>query len=360
MLRQNFRRMVIIGLCCVLLQGVIAFAQDSGLDFSLDAEHDIGFECPVSTAIQPGTEVLWVLMDNCGGNKFSLHAYDLNSGEPVGDSPVIVDTIDGNRYSVDSWGNPLTFVDDQTLHLAATDSTNDYSYAGFMIDLVTGKATTTPDDDSRINDLLAGFGGYAMSMIYSRDHKLAITSDDVTYYVLDLTEGTVLFEIESPGGIYGNFSADSQQLYFTVLDEPDNYDNYNSKLFIYSLPDGAVEESIALVTPFVYPSPDGRYLAIQTGDSQVGFVELATGNMSPLLAIDEEGGRALKCLNSGKDLSDVDFTKSGSLPIKGLQWLPDGAGFITVNTYSGQAVGGGSVCYLDYSRLRQYSVASNS
>ncbi len=145
-----------------------------------------------------------------------------------------------------------------------------------------------------------------------------------------------------------------------MLDEPDNYDNYNSKLFIYSLPDGAVEESIALPTPFIYSSPDGRYLAIQTGDSQVGFVELATGNLSPTLPINEKEEQVLKCLNSGKDLSDVDFTKSGSLPIKRLQWLPDGAGFITTNTYSGQAVGGGSVCYLDYSRLRQYSVASNS
>ncbi len=170
MLRQNFRWMVIIGLCCVLLQGVFAFAQDSGLDFSLTAEHDIGFDCPVSTAIQPGTDVLWVLMDNCGGYHFSLHAYDLKSGEPLSQEPVIVDTIDGDVYEVDSWGNPLIFVDDHMLHLIAMDNTTDYGYAGFMIDLATGKATPTPEDDTRINDLLKGFGGYTLSMVYSHDH----------------------------------------------------------------------------------------------------------------------------------------------------------------------------------------------
>jgi hypothetical protein len=146
-----------IVLCLILLQGVFLEAQeaDPKPDLTLIAEHDIGFVCPVASALQPNTESLWVLTDNCFGHHFALQAYDTSSGEPVDGSVILLEDIDGDLYMATPATTPLAFTseDEGTLEFFVYDYEN-YDLKTFYIDIASGTVSEDADTDERLNTLL--------------------------------------------------------------------------------------------------------------------------------------------------------------------------------------------------------------
>jgi hypothetical protein len=360
---QTFRWMVVAGLCVILLQGLISRAQEKTLTLTLTTEHEIGFECPIASTQQPGTDTMWVLVDNCRGLQFSLHAYDLKSGEALDTVPILLDEIDGNVYAIYNL-MPLAFTSNGTLELFAANNETD-DIARFQIDPESGATTSDASADEQLNNFLRQFSDYpSFSVTFSPDHTRAISfdNDGLALYVLDLVAEDVLFKLEGAFSLSG-FSPDSQQLYVGTLDDPDNFEADGSTVSIYNLPDDTVIQSLPLPISLVYPSPDGRYVAFQTapnegGTEQLGLVELATGAVSPLLKISIEPHKVLTCVNSGRNVSDVDLTTSGQMSLRALEWLPDSSGFVTANSYGNQVSGSSSnPCFWENSRLRYYQIA---
>jgi len=356
--------MVAVGICVVLLQGLISHAQDKTLTLTLTTEHEIGFECPIASTQQPGTDTMWVLMDNCRGLQFSLHAYDLKSGEALDTAPLLLDEIDGNVYVIYNL-MPLAFTSNGTLELFAANRETD-DLARFQIELESGATTPDANADEQLNIFLRQFSDYpSFTVTFSPDHTRAISydNDGMVLYVLDLVAEDVLFKLEGTFSLSA-FSPDSQQLYVGTLDDPDNLEADDSTVSIYSLPGDAVIQSLHLPISLVYPSPDGRYIAFQTvpnegGTEQLGLVELATNAVSPLLKIGVEPHKVLTCVNSGRNVSDVDFTTSGQMSLQTLEWLADSSGFVTANSYGNQVAGSSrsNICFFENSRLRYYQIA---
>jgi WD40 repeat protein len=354
---------MVVVFCLVLTHGVFSRAQDASPDLTLIAEHDIGLDCPVSTTVQPETDVLWVLMDNCGGRGFSLRTYDLNSGAPTNDVPMMLDAIDGDLYSVYGFNTPMAFMPDGSgLQLFIANDEDD-TFTRVQIDLDSGDVTLDAEAAAQFNTLFGQFTEYpAFAVTFSPDHLYAVVAaDDGTLYILDLDTQELLFDLMVPG-TFATLSPDAQQLYVTTPEDPDDFENFEGTIAVYSLPDGALIQEIQLRQSVVYPSPDGRYLAFQTlapevGNEQLGVVEIASGSMSPLLNIGEEPKQVTTCLNNGNDVSDLDYRTTGDLFLAGLHWLPDSSGFVTVNAYGTAQDSSG--CIMDYSRLRQYQVTGD-
>jgi hypothetical protein len=123
------------------------------------------------------------------------------------------------------------------------------------------------------------------------------------------------------------------------------------------LPDDKVLNTYAVPSPFLFVSPDEKYaVAVINDDAAFVLIELATGGVSEPVPVSEGESRVTKCINDGRDMSDVDFTTSGRLPIRDLEWLPDSSGFLTVHSYGGEAAGGGAPCFFNHSRLRSYTL----
>lgn len=340
--------------CVILAHGLTSAAQDVTL--TLLDEQDIGTDCPAATALQPGTDVMWVLMDNCGGYRYSLRAYDLSSGDWASAAPIPLDAIDSERYEVYPFSAPVGFTPDGTLQIMAANRDDD-NFTRFVVDAQSGAVTS--DAAEELNALLRQYSQYpAFATTFSGDFRYAAVSDDdgTMFHILDFASGDVLFEIETPGGI-PVFSG--ERLYVSAPQEPENYENFDGTLFVYSLPDGAVIQTLELPISVVYPSADGRYIAIEVASNEVGKEQLAvvdveTGSMSGLLPVSVPPRRATTCHNNGRDISDLDLTASGKLFIRGLAWLPDDAGFITINAYDGAQTNTG--CIFEYSRARRYGV----
>jgi hypothetical protein len=343
-------RMVI--LCALLARGMVSAAQE----VTLVDEQDIGTDCPVTSAVQPGTDVMWVLMDNCGGRRFSLRGYDLSSGDWAGAAPIPLEAIDSERYEVYGFTAPMGFTPDGALQIMAANRDDD-NFTRFVVDVQSGAVTS--DDAEELNALLRQYSEYpAFATTFSGDFRYAAVNDDVKFHVLDLAAQEALFEVDTPASAV-TFSADSTRLYMSILDEPDNYDNFDAAIVVYSLPDGAELDRMAFPFSVLYPSDDGHTIAVQVaahevGSEQLGVVDLETGSVSGLLPISVPPRRATKCHNTGRDISDLDLTASGRLYIRGLAWLPGNSGFITINAYDGTQTNTG--CIFEYSRARRYGV----
>ena len=346
-----------MALVIVLFQVILIHGQGESLGLVLSTEVNIGFDCPISATSDGST--VWVLADNCGGFPQMLHAYDLQTGENLRDIPIRLEGVDGIMLFVDNATNPLALTPDGQIEILVSDY--DISeFRRYLVDMDTGNVSMDPDADAQLNDLLTQFSPDPVFQVtFSPDHRYAVASDDVAMHLLDLSTGEALFSVDVAYG-FAAFSPDAQYLYISVLDEPDNYDVSDATTTVYSVPDGEAIQSLAVPSFILYPSPDGQYLAFQTapgeiGTEEIGFVDVATGRISPLLKISVGPGRALVCANTGRDLSDVDFLISGYLSLRAAYWLPDMSGFVTFNAYDGNATNTG--CIFEYSRWRQYSIA---
>ena len=184
-------------------------------------------------------------------------------------------------------------------------------------------------------------------------------------HVVNVQAESEVVEIELDGSAdnaFPSFSADGTALHVTRLTNPDDYDDYSATLFIYSLPDGELLSQYEVPSFIVWVSPDGKYAAAEIGSSNIGersdllVVELESGRVSPAQTLLEEPHKVTTCLNTGADMSDVDFMTSGMLTNSGLQWLLDSSGLLLPLSYGGEAAGGANICYFNYSRLRSYVV----
>lgn len=352
---SNMRRILLVFLWAGFLHAAALHAQATPPSVTLTEERDFGFGCPVAAASEPGTTVFWVLMDNCFYNRYSLHALDLFTGEPLRD-PLPLPEIDGNLYLVDStFASTLTFSSNGELLLMANNS-DTYEIVTFIVDTQTGSVTVGAQTDAAHNALVITYSEFIETTHYSHDRAYAVVFDELDTDILDMTTETLLFTVDAlPTGIA--FSADNQRVYLNLLDDPEDFENYNTTLSIYSLPDGALISSLPLRVSGLYPSPDDRYLVYSPNDGEMSVIDLETGVSSPVINIDEGPSRVQTCLNTGNSTGDAEFTRDGEFPIRGVAWLPDNDGFFTVNTYGGDGAGGGVPCIFDTSRLRVYSLS---
>lgn len=350
---KSFRGLIVLIVLGLFVSGVMAQA----LQFRLTNEQDIGFACPVTSAVTPTTGQLWVLMDDCYYSAYSLQAYDLITNEPLIDEPITLDTIDAMLYGIESSVKPLIFIDDTTLELIAFDWES-YDLARFEIDILTGDVSYDETGSQTLTETLRAHTEYVEYATFSPDHRYALATDDLNSYLIDLSSGNVLKTFPDTLN-FASYSADGQLVYITEFEDPENYDNNNGILSVYELPIQPDSEPIderIIPSVFVFPSPDNATFALQIGDDQLAVYDPATDELSPALMMWEEPRHAETCLNTGADISDVDFTVSGRLTLSSVQWLPDSSGFITLNSYGGEGAEGGTLCLFNYSRLRQYQL----
>lgn len=341
----------------LLFSGMIAFAQDEGFHLTLADEQNIGFDCPIASAVHPTSGELWVLMDQCNGGDYHLQAFDLVSGEIITERAFTLDAIDGDRFGVESAVKPMIFLNETTLEIV-TYRHDDYNLLRFEVDIETGAATLNVEASGQLTTVLLRYSDYGEYATLSPSHQYAFAVSDEASYLINSTTGELLKSFES-SIMFAAFSADEQFVYFTTFEDVEDYENFSGVLEIYDvtqLPDAEPLQTSIVPSVDIYPSPNGEYLAIRINARELVVVAMDSQAVTPSLEIWEPERQALTCVNSGADLSTVDFTTSGRLRLTSLQWLPDSSGFVTLNSYGGEGAGGGRPCYFNYSRLRHYQI----
>lgn len=342
-----------------------AAAQTGAPALALQAEYDIGFDCPVSAALDT-TGVLWVLMDNCFNYQYTLRGFGVEDGSPVpGGSAddfavALADLEEGLP-----WYTAMAFTPDGALDILYSAYSAPQTYD--IRNLRLGLRAEAPADTRAVlptlpalEALIPGFAGYPEVTVYSADHTRAVVVEETRFTIIDLQAGEILLTMDIPAGTYGSFPAftgDGQLLAIARLNDRDDYNTLESTLTFYSLPGGEEVASIPVPTPYLWLSPDRRTAAALLDSDTLIAIDLTSGNASQSLYIFERPTFIPRCLNNGQDISDVGFTTRGELYVMDLEWLPDSSGFLTVNSYMGDgAQGSGSDCIFNYSRLRLYSV----
>ena len=348
----------------LLIAPTVAMAQDDSLNLTQTAEYDIGFGCPVASALHPDGTTLWLLMNNCVSRRYNLQVYDVTDGSNItendyADALAILDTI-----YVDTFINPLAFTPDGDLSIRYNDP-DTYESINLLIPLTTGGEVTTVKSES-YDALMTMMSDYPEFSVYSSDHTQVVASSGTSLHVVDVQEEREIVEIELEGSAdnaIASFSTDGTALHVTSLTNPDDYEDSSSTLYIYSLPDGELLSQYEVPSFIVWVSPDGQYAAAQVGSSNIGdrddlfVVELESGRTSPAQTLLEEPRPVTTCLNTGASMTDVDFMTSGIFNNAGLQWLPDSSSLMLPLSYGSQASGSAAnPCYFDYSRLRSYAV----
>lgn len=352
----------------ILLLVIVPFASlaQDALTITLIDEQNIGYRCPEASVLQPGTDTLWVLIDDCNGDEMMLHAFDRNTGELIDaavGAPFALDALNGTLYVPQYLITPLSFTADGAMEIIAT-SYSDARFARLQVDVATGTVTQDEEADAAFNALLQQYSEYPVySTYFSGDHQLAAVGDEVSVRVVDLANETVLFEV---GGAYNHavFSSDNQRLYISTVDDYSD-DDFDAAVSVYSVPDGELLASHPISTNYplayaaMHPSEDGRFVAAVIPSYEVGkesliLLDVETRALSAEFIISEDPRQVTTCQNDGTDVSDLDYQTTGLLTVTGLQWLADGSGFITLNSPGFQVGEGG--CMFDYSRLRRYWV----
>lgn len=353
------------GITLVFVLGIVSLplmAQTGSLSVSLASEEDIGFDCPITGAIDPAGTTLWVLMNNCWDADYHLRTFSVGSGSPTNDEQhsftAALAGLEGK------YGDPVSmsigFTPDGDLSINYPDE-NFVPVNVSVPEGADGSDSTEGVTSDTIGSLIAEYAEYPETTIYNAEHTQAIAIGAESFHILDMQTGTQILEMEVPGGTYGSFpsfSADGQQLYITQLHNPDDMNATASTLHVYNLPDGEFVTSYEVLSPFVWVSPNGQYAVLWMAEEELAVVELDSNNYSQPIEMWEEPERLTSCLNTGQDMSDVDLIVSGRLALMDVDWLPDSSGFFTLNSYGGESNGGdGAICIFNYSRLRRYSLS---
>jgi hypothetical protein len=354
----------ILGILFIIM-GLSVSAQAEALSVTLTDEQDIGFDCPVTATLDPEGTTVWVLMNSCGTTRYSLRLFDVSTGAFLNDDDhAYTEALAGLNDSYADFGSSVAVTSDGAISIIYSDS--EYNMMRLTIPAaVDGSAATEIDTSDALVSLLADYAEYPETTVYNADHTLAAAIGTDSLHVLDLETETELLEIDMPGSpdnAFPIFSEDGQQLYVTQLNNLDDMTDYTSVLSVYSLPDGELLNRYDVPSFLIWVSPNGQYAAARLGandgsSEDILVVDLTDNRVSEPISVFEPPHPVTTCLNSGNDVSDVDFTASGQLPVIDLEWLPDSSGFITLNSYGGEAAqGDSSVCSFNYSRLRHYAV----
>ncbi len=367
MIRRSARFAVFIGALILVTPILTSIAQSNGLNLIQTAEYDIGFDCPVTSALNPTGTSLWVLMDNCFQFNYSLHVYDITDGTQLNEDDyanALVGLADPDVY-VDPFIIPMAFTPEGDLSIRYTN-TQTYESFNLLIPLATGGEATTAAN-ATYDAFLAQYSDYPDFSVYSPDHTrvVAIATGGTSFHVLDIQTQTEIAEIAVEGGTdsaLAQFSASGTRLEITYLNNPDDPNDYSSTLLIYSLPDGELLQQYQVPSPAAWVSPDGAYAAVNLYSNNIGdlnelvVIDLETGFTSAASNLDEDPAPVTTCRNNGNDVSDVGFMTDGRFSFPGLHWLPDSSGLVMPLSYGGDGAEGGSTCIFNYSRLRTYMV----
>src|SRR5690606_4936512 len=235
------------GITLVFVLGIVSLplmAQTGSLSVSLTSEEDIGFDCPITGAIDPAGTTLWVLMNNCWDADYHLRTFSVGSGSPTNDEQhsftAALAGLEG-RY-----GGPVSmsigFTPDGDLSINYPDE----NFVPVNVSVPEGVTSDT------IGSLIAEYAEYPETTIYNAEHTQAIATSENSFHILDMQTGTQILEMEVPGGTYGSFpsfSVDGQQLYITQLHNPDDMNATASTLHVYNLPDGEFVTSYEVLSP---------------------------------------------------------------------------------------------------------------
>jgi hypothetical protein len=359
--------LIIVFMLALTISPLAVGAQAPAPDVTKTAEYNIGFDCPVSATLDPDQTTLWILMDNCITKNFTLQGFKLADGSPIdANADHFVDTLaplDGLFPFSNTM--PLAFTPDGIADVLYNENEN-YDTRNLRISLTTDQApasTLTLLTNDTLQDLIPGYAGYPETITYNSDHTLAVVADTTIFHIIDLKVGKDLLQVEalvSTDYSTASFSKDNQHLYITTAKNLEDANDTASTLNIYSLPDGKLLKTYDVPSFWNIVSPDERYVAAPIGgqyDAALLITDLEMGSISQPILVNEPAHKVMECLNTKKNVSDVDFKASGELPVRDLIWLPDSSGFLTVNSYLGQRAGGrDSICNFDYSRLRVYHV----
>jgi len=340
-------------------------AQDNGLNLIQTAEYDIGTECPEASVLDPMGTTIWVLMSDCRPSKYALRAYNIADGSQVNkdDYADALAGLIGPDIYIDSFITPMAFTPEGDLSIRYTNSET-YESFNLLIPLVSGGEATT-ESSTDYDALLAAHSEYPEYSIYSPDHTQVIASGGTSFHILDTQTQTKIVEIPYPDGQefpLALFSGDGERLEVTYFNNPDDTDDHDSTLLIYSLPDGVLLEEYQVPSPALWVSPDGVYAALNLYSNNIGdqneivVIELETGLTSSASNLDEDPRPVTTCVNNGNNVSDVGFTTDGRFSMPNLHWLPDSSGLVLSLSYGGDAAGGRNICVFNSSRLRTYEV----
>lgn len=342
-----------------------SMAQDNSLNLIQTAQYNIGFKCPVASALDPTGTTLWILMNNCLKSGFAVSAYNIADGSQVNEDDYAdaLMGLAGPDVFVDPFVRPLAFTPEGDLSIRYTDFQTSESF-NLIIPLASGGEATT-ETSAAYDVFLAEYSDYPTFSVYSPDHTRVVATGGTSFHILDVRTQTEIVEIPADGvtdSALALFSVDGERLEVTYSNNPDDPNDHASTLFIYSLQDGALLQQYQVPSPVLWISPDGTYAAVNLFSNNIGdlnelvVIDLETGFTSPASNLDEDPTPVTTCLNSGNDVSENGYMTDGRFSFPDLHWLADSSGLVLPLSYGGDMAVMGSICIFNYSRLRTYKV----
>lgn len=362
--RARWSRVILLSVLLILILPVwISRAQDNGVNLIQTAEYNIGLDCPVTATLDPAGTTLWTLMDNCGQSDYAFQVFNVADGTPV-DAGNYADALAGlDDVFIDLFITPLAFTPDGDLSIRYNDP-DTYASADLIVSLDGGAAESRTS--ASFDALLASLTDYPEFSVYSPDHTRVVAVGTDSLHVIDVQAETEIVEIPAVGSAdyaIASFSADSAHLYVVYPDHPEDMNDLASTLTIYRLPDSALLRQVSLPSSAAWISPDERYAALQLFSSNIKdrseliVMDLESGQTSAVSNLLIESVPVTKCLNDGRDVSDLGFWTDSYFTLASLNWLPDSSGLVLTLSYDGDgAEGDAGVCIFNYSRLRTYQV----
>jgi WD40 repeat protein len=358
----TLRNIIAFALSLSLLN-FIAVAQTAPV-ITNNAHYEIGTDCPAAQALSPDGAVLWVLMLDCDGRgSATVATYSIADGSSAGELFSVLTDDEARAIYIDRFTNPMALTADGSVSIRAIDSET-YAPHGLVISPDGSEASAPVIDDDALAELLFSVSEYPETAIYSHDHTRVAITGGTALTVFDLTTGETLLSLpveEETYNAYPSFSPDGQTLYVAALDDYEDMESYAATVTSYDLTDGSVTGSFAAPSFIVWVSPDGKYAAAELGSndgtvSELVVVDTASGAISERFSLYEPAKRVTACTNDGRDMSDVDFTASGTLQLIGVSWLPDSSGFAITRSYGGEGAFGGTPCTFDTRRMNVIEV----
>ncbi|MFN8528286.1 MAG: hypothetical protein U0670_06720 [Anaerolineae bacterium] len=335
-------------LLCAVIFGISAAlqAQDSPVTLSLVSETLTGTDCPFGTALQPDGAAVWVVFADCHREHYSLRQFSTSTGEPIGEPIALFDDPEHDFFRLFS-PHTLVVTPEGQLRLVVNDIIAKRPVT-YLIDPITGTSTRDEAVDAQVGAFINRFTPYVTGVSFSPGQTYAAAVDDTDLDVIDFANQSPLFTLPTTTTANG-FSAASQ---FFTLD--------SGTLEVYRLPEGESvgAYSVPLQGLMIYPSDDGRYIAIDSDTDQLGIFDTLTGSLSNLISLTLPPFTVTDC--SVRDpIADAALDLSqGSLWIRDLIWLPDGDTFLTVSEYVGDGMTQGreNGCDSTSTRLQLYHV----